>query len=627
MLKTIAKNMPFKKDNQTDVDTWLGRNDDFMTVRDAIAPAHIHEDLEHIQLGENFARTLVVVDFPNKRKGNWLTKLYRFKENLSISYHIEPASPVKMLNSLNRSIMDLDTRLKGKNSLTPQRAIETQQELDSSMELLAKLQDGTSSKVFTVHMYLHLQADSLKQLDRITGRLQGILSRVGVKGYAPKCEMLEGFYSILPIAENTLPQWTYRTMDSEALSSTFLFDESEIFHHNGVMKGINKTTGSLVVVDQYALDSHNEFVVGKTGKGKTFYMLKDMMRYWMQGLQVFAIDPERQFSKTIKRLGGQVIYLSAMSNTIINPLEIRYYADRVDLDRDDEEEVEVHLLFQKIQRLKIFFKLIKKDMTPLENALIERYLLETYKSKGITFETDFSQFKATDYPILKDFYDTIDTKKQPELKHFKEILWMYVEGSNSRLFNGHTNVDLSSDMICFDLKNLEEEADSQQAAFHNVLSFLWDEITQREGTKRLYVDEAHIMADPNNPRAMKFLFQIYKRIRKYKGGATVATQQISDYLSAIEGNRNYGKAIIANSICRMILGLDTTDLEDIKRNKVLELSEEEQTILLKAKRGEGIYVVDNDRVHIEVDHTPDEMKLIDPEHYNVLYGQKEAISS
>lgn len=621
MLKAIKGSIKLKKDKEVDVTSWLGDREEFMTVRDAIAPAHIHEDLEYVQFGENFARTMVVVDFPNRRKGNWLTKLYRFKENLSISYHIEPASPVKMLNSLNRSIMDLETRLQSKNSLTPQRAIEAKQERDSSIELLTKLQDGSSSKVFSVHMYLHLQADSLKQLDRITNRLQAILSRVGVKGYVPKFEMLNGFYSVLPTMENTLPQWTYRTMDSEALSSTFLFDESEIFHHKGVMKGKNMTTESLVVVDQYALDSHSEFVVGRTGKGKTFYMLKDMLRYWMQGVQVFSIDPERQFSKTIKRSGGQVIYLSAMSNTIINPLEIRYYADRADLDRDDEEEVEVHLLFQQIQRLKIFFKLIKKDMTTLENALIERCLLKTYESKGITFETDFSQYKANDYPTLKDFYDTIDIKEQPELKEFKEILWMYVHGSNSRLFNGHTNVDLSNDMICFDLKNLEEEADAQQAAMYNVLSFLWDEITQREGTKRLYVDEAHIMADENNPRAMKFLYQIYKRIRKYKGGATVATQQISDYLSAIEGNRNYGKAIIANSICRMILGLDTTDLDDIKKHRVLELSEEESTILLKAKRGEGIYVVDTDRVHIEVDHTPNEMKLIDPERYNLLYGQ------
>lgn len=625
MIKALPSKLIKKK--QVEGETWLDNGQDFMTVRDSLAPAYIHEDMEYIKFGENYARTLVIVDFPNRKKGNWLTKLYRFKENISVSYHIEPTSPDKMINSLNRSIMDLETRLQGKNALTPQRLIETKQEIESSTELLTKIQSGTTTKVFMTHMYLHLQADSLAQLDRITGRLQAILSRSGLKGYAPRHEMLEAFYSVLPTVTNTLPQWTFRPMDSEALSSMFPFDESEIFHPTGVIKGKNKTTESLVVVDQYGLlDSHSEFVVGRTGKGKTFYMLKDMMRYWMQGVQVFSIDPERQFSKAIKKLGGQVIYLSVMSNTIINPLEIRYHADKMDLTRDDDEEIDVHLLFQKIQRLKIFFRLIKKDITALENALIERYLLKTYEDNkpSMKLDTNFSEFKATDFPTLEDFYDKIDLEEHPELKEFKEILWQYVHGSNKRLFNGHTNVDLNGDMICFDLKNLDEEADSQQAAMYNVLSFLWDEITQREGIKRLYVDEAHIMADPNNPRAMKFLYQIYKRIRKYKGGATVATQQISDYLSAIEGNRNYGEAIIANSTCQMILGLSSIDLDDIKQNRVLDLSEQEGQILLKAKRGEGIYVVDTNRVHIEVDHTPEEMKLIDIERYNTLYGNKEA---
>lgn len=614
----------FKKDQKTDIESWLGINQDFMTIRDSIAPAYIHEDLEYVKFGENYARTFVVVDFPSRRKGNWLTELYRFKENLTISYHMEPTSPVKMKNSLDRSIMDLETRLLSKNSLTPQREIETKQQLESSVELLTKISNGATSKVFQVHMYLHLQADSLEKLDRITQRLQGILARKGLKAYIPKFEMLEAFYSVLPTTNNTLPQWTYRTMDSEAASSLMPFDESEVFHPSGVIKGINLTTGSLVIVDQYEeelLDSHSEFVVGRTGKGKTFYMLKDMIRYYMQGVKIFAIDPERQFSQVIKRLGGQVVNLSVMSNTIINPLEIRPFTDNADLDNNDEE-IEVHFLFQKIQRLKIFFKLIKKNMDSLETALLEQILLETYKSKGIHFETDLNDFKSEDYPILEDLYDSIDTEEHPELKGFKQILWMYVHGSNSRLFNGHTNIDLSSDMICFDLKNLEEESDSQQAAMYNVLSYLWDEITQKEGRKRLYVDEAHIMADPNNPRAMKFLYQIYKRIRKYKGGATVATQQIADYLTAIEGNRNYGKAIIANSLCRMILGLDSTDLDDIREKRVMKLSEQEEEILLKAKRGEGIYVVNTNRVHIQVDHTPEEMKLIDPKQYEKQYGSK-----
>ncbi|MFB9324246.1 VirB4 family type IV secretion system protein, partial [Cryptosporangium minutisporangium] len=365
-----------KQDQKTDVEAWLGEKQDEITIRDSIAPAHIHEDIDYLQLGKNFSKTICVVDFPGVRRGNWLTELYRFKDNLSISTHLEPASPTAMIKSLNRSIMDLDVRLKGKRSLTPEREIETEQQLDSSRELLRKLQSGGTSKVFQVHMYLHLQADSLEKLERMERQLEGILSRKGLKGYTPKNQMLPAFKSMLPTTDNTLPEWTYRTMDAEAASSLFPYDESEIFHSTGVIKGENMTTGSLVVVDQYSLDSHNEFAIGQTGKGKTFYMLKDMIRYYQQGIKILAIDPERQFARAFKRLGGQVISLSVMSKTLINPLEIRHYQDRGDIDTEgDDFENETQLLYQKIQRLKIFFKLIKKDISPHENSLIERYLL------------------------------------------------------------------------------------------------------------------------------------------------------------------------------------------------------------------------------------------------------------
>jgi type IV secretory pathway VirB4 component len=52
------------------------------------------------------------------------------------------------------------------------------------------------------------------------------------------------------------------------------------------------TTGSLVLVDVWQYDSHNEFVVGMTGMGKTTYLIMDMLREWMNGTRIFVIDPD-----------------------------------------------------------------------------------------------------------------------------------------------------------------------------------------------------------------------------------------------------------------------------------------------------------------------------------------------
>lgn len=602
--------------------------EELMTIRDMIAPAPIFEEnLKYMRLGDNFARTFLVIDFPRQPVGNFLSKLYRFKGNLTISTHLEPKSSEKYIRQTERSIIELSTDLNSNNNLKPAKKLDLEQKIGAANNTLEKLMNGDNKSIFHVHMYLHLQASSLEELDRLSKRLKTVTYKRGMRIAPADSNMINAFKAILPTVENTLPELTYRHFDTEAASSLFPFDESELFHKNGIIKGINITTDSLVKVDQKGLPSHNEFVVGQTGMGKTFYLVKDMLRKWMKGDKVFAIDPEGEISKICKKVGGQVVNISPLSQNIINVLEIKAQMDAIDLEAEEDEEAQVlPLLFQKIQRLKIFFRLLKKEFSMVEQAQLEKALLSIYEAKGITFDTDFSKFKSKDYPILEDLYNELeDAEKYKHLQEFREILYMYVRGSNSKMFNGHTNVDLDNDFISFNLKELEEESDSQAAAMYNVLSFLWDEITG--DTSRftwLIADEAHTLADPDNPRAMKFLYQIYKRIRKYFGGATVATQQIADFLSAVEGHRNYGQAIIGNSISQLILPLKEKDIADLKNNEILKLSEEEELIISKFRQGEGIYVVGNDRVHIRVDHTPAEMKLINPKKYAELYANRGA---
>lgn len=600
--------------------------DHSMTIKDMVAPAPIfHEEMNYMQLGGNFVRSFLVIDFPSNPQGNFLSKLYRFKGNLTISTHLEPKPSDGYIKRTENSIIELKTDLSGKraDSMKPAQKKKLEMMLTAADETLDKLMSGDNNSIYHVHMYLHLQADSLDELERASKRLVVNTRKRGLKIVPATANMINAFQSVLPVMNNTLPEMTYRNFDTQAASSLFPFDESELFMDGGLIKGKNLTTDSLVKIDQKALPSHNEFIVGQTGMGKSFYLIKDMLRKWMAGDRVFVIDPEGEISKVCKKVGGQVIKISPMSKSVVNILEIKPSMDAADLDAEDDEEPEIlALMFQKIQRLKIFFKLIHKKLEIVEMAQLEKALIATYAAKNIDFETDFEKLESKDFPILADLYQEIDKGDYSKLQDFKDILYMYVFGSNSKMFNGHTNVDLNSDFICFNLKELEEESDSQAAAMYNALSFMWDEITTDSGKWTwLEVDEAHTIADPDNPRAMKFLFQIYKRIRKYNGGSTVATQQISDLLSAVEGHRNYGAAIIENSFSQLILPLKEKGIADLRKHDVINLSEEEELIISKFKRGQGIYVVGNNRVHMEVDHTPEEMLLINPKHYDELYGK------
>lgn len=584
-------------------------------LRNKLAPGWIEEERDYVQLGSNYARTLLVVDYPNSVRGNWLTKLYRFSGNMNVSTHLVPVSSEKMIRHLNQSLEEYEARLN--QPLSPVRRKETERKQKSAEHMLDVLLGHNHKVILLVHTYIHLQAYSLEELNRLTDHLQSIIWKTGLSVVPARDNMLEAFRSVLPICDITLPHYTHQNMHTSAASSMIPFDESELFMQSGIIMGQNLHTDNVVLVDMNntkMFPSRNMLILGTTGMGKSFFMQKHLLRQWVlesSNTRFFIVDPEREFARLVAKIGGQVIRISNNTEHVINPFHILHDAT--------DDDIRGSVLFLKLQRLKIFFKLIYPDMTVLESALLERALFAIYKQYGITEDTKFAIRKADEFPSLHDLYEHIGTEGYRSLQNFRDILRMYTEGTNAKLFNGATNVNLHNNIICFDIKDLQQDGDSQPVAMFNILSFLWEEITRDTSTpKKLYVDEAHLLM--RSAKSALFLLDVYKRIRKYAGEALVASQQPIDFLGAIEGGHNVGKAILNNSISMLLLGLQDNDIRDLKEYDVLRLSEEEEAIISRRKQGEGIYVAGHHRVYMRVDVTPEELQLIDAKQYAEQYG-------
>jgi type IV secretory pathway VirB4 component len=436
---------------------------------------------------------------------------------------------------------------------------------------------------------------------------------------------------VLPVRSHQIPEMTYRNFDSEAMSSLFPFDECEIVSERGIIKGKNLKTNSIVLVDHDELLNRNEVVIATSGGGKSTYLFGDMMRRWMQGTVVRVVDPKGEFGEKFRKLGGEWIKISPMNDNVINPFEIMNATIATD---EDGQPLEASLLHQKISRLKTMFTLMYKELKEqqVSMALLEKVLVEVYRDKGISWDTNFSSKKSGDYPIMADLYHKIellmntDEQYRP-LAGLYQVLYPYVEGSYSKAFNGITNVDLSNDLITFDLFDLRNEGDLQQVAMYNILTFLWDDATMdKRQINQIFVDEAHILSDPKNPLAMEFLASMYKLIRSFSGGVTSATQQVGDFLSAVEGSRNYGEAVILNSVTKLYLPMVQEEMNSIRERTSESFSEEEERLLViqdadkHQNAGKGIYVVGSKKVHLQVELTPAELKLWDAAWYQRKYG-------
>lgn len=610
---------PVPPEDLRNLDEFLDR-----TSLDAIYPFSFEEFPDHIESGDNFIRVIAIVDYPKVQYGNWLSELKRKKGNITIVQFLEGSSSSKMVTHYNDTIKNKEAELL--KTYDPLKQKRLQQQIDTANRQLDKYLENHSGYIYQ-YTYIYLQAQTRAILDDLTDSIQKTLIKLQMKAITPIKGMFQTFWSAMPIAENLLKDYTYKESNTEIASSMFSFDDAEILNLSprSDVEGINRDTNSLVAIDyldkKHSLNQ-NMVVIGTSGVGKTTYMIQKILRYVAKGVKVFIVDPENEYSEIVSLLGGTVVHLSANAQTKINPLEI-FSEDIADM-ADDIPVTMGLLLKDKIQRVKGFFQVLKPDLTQVEKAVIDTVLRRTYEATGLFAATNIQTLTATDYPVLADVYVQLERLKQEDadrfgiVRDFYYILESYVHGSTT-LFNGHTNIDITADLVSFDLKALQSEADVQAAAYLNTFSFLWDEITKnRHENIKLFVDEFHFLT--LNPDAAQFFYQAFKRFRKYNAGAIAGTQQIQDVLDGtMTDGRNVGEAIIGNSYTKVFFGLDDKGVEDLTEKLRLAFSEKEKKLLARRKQGEALIIHGSQRAFMKVTLTEEELRLVDPEQYAERY--------
>ncbi|MDN4075500.1 VirB4 family type IV secretion system protein [Fictibacillus terranigra] len=590
----------------------------------AIYPFVWKENKNFIESGGNFIKVLAIVSYPKEQKGNWLSDLKRLKGNISFVQYLEPANAEGMIDYYNDSIKNKEAELL--KTRDPATRIKLQSEIKSARYQLNQVLSNRSNFMY-LYTYIFLQALSLEDLKTLEDNVQRILTKLRMKALNPHYCTPMAFWSALPLGDNQLKEYTYQMCNSETASSFFPFDDSEICYLSPMaqVEGINKTTNSLVAIDYLDTQrtlNQNMVVIGTSGVGKSTFMVQKILRCFAMGIKMYIIDPENEYSRIVRLLGGEVVHLSSNSGTKINPLEI-FTTEITDTeDFQGNTDFVKDLVKQKVQRLKAFFKVLKPNLSQVESSILDKMLTQLYDRFSINEEIDLKTLTSTSFPILEDFYEdlgalkTTDPERYEKIQDFYFILESYVYGSNS-LFNGHTNVNITNSLFSFDLKALQNEVDVQAACYFNIFGFLWDEVTKnREELIYVFIDEFHFLS--KNPDSMRFFYQAYKRFRKYNAGAIAGTQQIIDVLDTVD---NLGAAMVENSHTKVLFGLDNKGVDDVIHKINLSFSDEEISLLRAKRQGEALLVYGSQRAFIKVELTQEELRLWNRERYWEKYGK------
>ena len=177
-------------------------------------------------------------------------------------------------------------------------------------------------------------------------------------------------------------------------------------------------------------------------------------------------------------------------------------------------------------------------------------------------------------------------------------------GSESKYFNGHTNIT-DSKFLCFGVKGLlDTNRRLKDTMLFNILSYMSNELLGK-GNTVASIDEMYLFL--SNLTAVEYIRNAMKRVRKKESAVILASQNIEDFL--LPSIREYTKPLLAIPTNQFLFYPGHINPKDMIEVMQMEMSE---YILVKLpEQGTCLYRCGNERYLL---------KVTAPDFKSVLFG-------
>ncbi len=557
------------------------------TIKDLIAPSSMEVMFDKVRISGLTAKSFFVYAYPRYTEVNWLSPVINFDVSMDISMFIYPSSSVKMMKFLKNKVAQIQSsmRIEQEKGMVSDPALETA--LQDAEELRRNIQRG-EEKFFQFGLYFTIYGENDDKIKKIQTKLETALGGKLVLTKTADLQMEHAFNSCIPLAQDRLE--IGHNMNTNPLSTTFPFSSSDMTSSEGILYGINRHNDSLIIFDRFNLENANSVVFAKSGAGKSYAVKLEVLRSLMMGTDVIIIDPENEYEELANTVNGTYLRVSLNSTQRINPFDLPSPIG------NEADQSAGELLRANIITLHGLLNLMLGKLTPEEEGLMDKALLDTYALKGITMETPNPS--AMEPPTMEDLYDILSNMKGAE--NLAQRLQKYTVGTFSGLFNKPTNVDLNAGgLMVFCIRDLEDAL--RPIAMYIILNYIWNQVRSSLKRRLLIVDEAWSLMQYED--SARFLYGLVKRARKYYLGITTITQDVEDFVAS-----NYGKPIITNSSMQLLLKQSTSAID--KLTEIFNLTEGEKYLLLNANVGQGLFFAGLKHVAIQIIASYNEDKII-----------------
>ena len=415
------------------------------SFKDYICPDGIEKNSDYLKLGDKFCRVLFLKDYASYIKDNMVTELTDMARNLMFSIDIVPVPTDEAVREVENRLLGVETnitnwqrRQNANNNFTATIPYDMELQRKETKEMLDDLTTRDQRMMFGLVTLVHL-ADSKEQLDSDTETLYSTARKHLCQLSTLRWQQKDGLDTVLPYGLRKIQ--ALRTLTTESTAVLIPFRAQEIMQPNGLYYGQNAVSKNMIVADRRLLLNGNSFRLGVSGSGKSMSAKEEIVQIALSTEDdILILDPESEFGYLTEALGGEVIRISATSDTHINALDMdRAYGDERNPIVSKSEFV-----------LSLFEQLIGDGMvTAKEKSILGRCTEQVY------LPYIRNGYKGTP-PTLQDFYRLLQMQPEPEAQGLALSSELFITGTLNT-FARHTNVDTQARIIAYDIRELGEQ--------------------------------------------------------------------------------------------------------------------------------------------------------------------------
>ena len=559
------------------------------SFKDYICSDSLSFEKDYFEYGNRYGRVLYLKDYANYIKDDMVAELTDMDRSMLLSIDIIPIPMDEAIREVEKRRLGVETnitnwqrRQNNNNNFSAVIPYDLEQQRKESKEFLDDLTTRDQRMFVCVITMVHT-ADTLAQLNQDTESLLSTARKHLCQLAILRYQQMDGLNTVLPYGVRKIN--TLRTLTTESLSVFTPFRVQEINHENGIYYGLNVISKNMIIADRRQLLNGNSFILGVSGSGKSFTAKNEIVSIALRdpSADIIIVDPEREESRLVKALGGEVIHISATSENHINAMDLNSEygdgANPVILKSEFILSLCEHLMGEK-------------SLGPKEKSIIDRCTAKVYRV-----------YQQGNYqgvpPTLQDFREELLKQPEEEARQIALAIELFTNGSLNT-FAKNTNVNTNSRIICYDILDLGKQL--LPIGMLVVLDSILNRITANRNKGRstyIFIDEIYLLFQ--HEYSANFLFTLWKRVRKYGAYATGITQNVEDLLQS-----HTAKTMLANSEFIVMLNQASTDRLELA--KLLNISELQLSYITNVGAGEGLLKVGRSLVPFE-NHFPHDLEL------------------